>query len=136
MNNWKQMSNQDQSEWLAGFCGWEPVLADDDCGFDLWHSPNCEPGMTTVNMVEHFNSPAGFMAVWDCLPIGQNPIFFRVLKQPFRNDLPEVDRFEMGCELWKDWEYVEEGFISRGVGNSRQEAFYEAVYKAVKDESS
>jgi hypothetical protein len=55
MNNWKQMSEQEQAEWLAGFCGFELLHT-------AWKNPYGQP-MCVDELTDFFNSPAGFMAV-------------------------------------------------------------------------
>mgnify|MGYP005646207983 CR=1 FL=1 len=58
MNNWKQMSDQAQAEWLAlKFLGWSkrPIV-------DMyWEAPNGNQ-VLDKDLVDFFNSPAG-MAV-------------------------------------------------------------------------
>jgi hypothetical protein len=129
MNNWKQMSEQAQSEWLAGFCGWTYYpKREGEINCDAhWERPdNLRSPLYTFDGGNHlqdfFNSPTGFMAVWDRL----EEKFGYGLRLEF--NLVTDGRYT--CYVCKHIEHKE----YCGAGNSRQEAFYESVYKAVNDD--
>jgi hypothetical protein len=110
-NQWKQMSDQEQAEWLAGFCGWTYYpKREGEINCDAhWERPdNLNSPLYTFDGGNHlqdfFNSPAGFMAI---------------VAQVREKLLPH-----------QDIAYAWLAVLSR----DDKEAFYEACYKAVSDD--